>query len=169
MAYRPEQPKRFGPSLRACLPSYGYLALAILFAGFVAYGYLAPPRSLAYRYVVDAAPGRPVPASWFAWVVFASGMAAVLRTHMRGVVVRPEGLESLDLHVLGLPVMRRLHWPMIDAFRFDASTRYVAVDLWNGTREFLPEVGDREELVRALVFIAEARAIPYTGGPSELD
>ena len=169
MAYRPERPMRFGPSFQACLPSYGYLAVATLFAAFVAYGYLAPPSSVAHRYVVEAARDRPVPASWFAWVVIASGLAAVLRTHMRGVVVRADGLESLDLHTIGLPTMRRLHWPMIDAFRFDVSTRYVGIDLWNGTREFLPEVGDREKLVRALVFIARARAIPYSGGPTDFD
>jgi hypothetical protein len=161
MAYKPERPRRFGPALRTCLPAYGYLAVALLFVGFIVYGYQAAPGSFAYRYVVKAASERPISSAWFAVIVLVSGLAMVLRTHMRGITIHPEGIETLDLLTLGWPQIRRLEWPMIDRFQFDASQKSVAIDLWDGKREFLPEVSDREELVRALTVVAEARAIPY--------
>jgi hypothetical protein len=168
MTYRPEEPRRFGKSARACLVSYAYLGAAVLFAAFVFYGYVAPPGSLASRYVLEAQ--RSIPATWFAAVVLSSGVAAVLRAHMCGVMVTPDGIETLELAAFGMPRVRRIHWPMINRFRFDLGARYVGIDLWNGTRELLPAVADREALVRSLAYIAEARAIPYSGGPpADLD
>lgn len=165
MSYRPEEPVRFGPSFRARLPSYAYLAVAVLFAAFIGYGHFAPVGSFAYRWVIEAAPHRPFASSTFAWIALTAGAASVLRTHLRGVVVRPDGIETLDLAALGFPKIRRFDWPMIDSFRFDVSDTLIGIDLWNGTREYFPEVGDRDALVRALVYVAEARAIPYRGGP----
>jgi hypothetical protein len=40
----------------------------------------------------------------------------------------------------------------------------VALDVWDGTRAFLPEVSDRAGLSAALEKIAAARAIPVRGG-----
>ena len=47
MAYQPERPRRFGRSLRACLPAYGYLVACLGFAAFVAHGHAAPPGTSA--------------------------------------------------------------------------------------------------------------------------
>ena len=163
MSYRPEEDRRFGPSLRACRLAYLYAALSLGFVGFIAYGHVAPHGSFAWRYVIEASAERGIPPIWFATLALASGAAAVMRAHMRGVFVLPDGIETREVLVLGWPKIRRFDWPMIDRFRFDVSSKLVGVDLWNGTREYFPEVQDRDELVRALAYIAEARAIPYSG------
>lgn len=160
MSFRPEEPQRFGPPLRTRLPSYGYLLLTACFVFFVAYGHIAPPGSLAYQYALEPPEPRPFTPATIATVVLLSGIAAVLRTHMRGVRVLPDGIEFIDVLALGLPKVRLMHWAMIDKFRFD-STQAIAIELWNGTFERLPEVEDRAALVETLRFIAEARAIPY--------
>jgi hypothetical protein len=162
MSFRPEEPRRFGPPLRECVPSYVYLGVSLLFVVFVAYGHVAPEGTLAYHYVIEAAHERALRSETFASLVLLSGVASVLRSHMRGVRVLPDGIETTEVLLLGLPRIRRLDWPMIDRFRF-SSVRSVGVDLWNGTREFLPDVGDREAMISALRYIAEARAIPYVG------
>jgi hypothetical protein len=163
MTYRPEEHRRFGTSLRARLPAYAYATLAAGFATFVAYGHVAPIGSFAWRWVIEAQPHRPFSSVTFALIALVAGSAALLRAYMQGVVLGPDGIETRDLVALGVPKIRRLEWPMIDRFRFDASDRLIGVDLWNGTQEYLPEVGDRAELVRALVYVAQARAIPYAG------
>ena len=166
MCFRPEEARRFGPGFRARLPSYVYLGAALLFCLFVGYGHVAPVGSFAFHWVVEAANQRPISSMAFASIALVSGVAAVLRSHLRGVVIGPDGIETLDVQVLGWPKIRHIAWPMIDRFRFDVSPRYVGVDLWNGTQEYFPEVGDLEALTHALVYIAEARAIPYRGGPA---
>ena len=40
----------------------------------------------------------------------------------------------------------------------------IAIDLWDGSRAFLPEVADREGLASVLEKVAAARAIPVRGG-----
>ena len=42
--------------------------------------------------------------------------------------------------------------------------RAIALDLWDGSRAFLPEVSDREGLAAVLEKVAVARAIPVRGG-----
>lgn len=162
MSYRPTRAQRFGPPLRACAWAYAYCSVAALFVGFVFYGYVAPQGSLARLYVVESA--REWPATWFAAIVLVSGIAAVLQSHMRGIILHPDGIETLDYVSFGLPRVRRLDWPMIDRIRFDAKAS-IGIDLWNGTFESLPEVSERHELERALGYIAMARAIPFTGDP----
>lgn len=160
MSFRPERPRRFGVPLRELLPSYGYLAITLLFAAFVAYGHVAPDGSFARYHVLAASQGGGPRAATFAFVVLASGLAAVLRVRLRGVKVHAEGIELVDALPMGVPRVRSLAWPMIDRFRFEGG-RPVGVDLWNGTREYLPVVDEQQALVDTLVYIAEARAIPY--------
>ena len=45
----------------------------------------------------------------------------------------------------------------------------IAVDLWDGRREWLPKVGERAELAAVLERIAMARAIPISGGTGMFD
>lgn len=163
MAFQPAQPRRFGVSMRACLPAYGYLAACLGFAAFVVHGYSAPAGSTAHHWVVEAGAGRALPATTFALIVVVAGIAGVIQSHLRGVVLRPDGIETLDTAFFGFPKVRHYAWPVIDRLRFDLSPRLVGVDLWNSTRDFLPEVADKQALVDALTEVAEARAIPYRG------
>lgn len=168
MTFRPEEARRFGPPTRSCLPAYGFFAICLVFVGFVTFGYASAPGTFAHRYVVEAGAERLMPASWFALLVFGAGLAGVLRTHMRGVVVHPDGIETLELLLLGMPRVRRYEWAMIDRFRFEDGR--VLVDLWNGTVALLPIVAERDELSRELAYVAAARAIPAVGAPLiELD
>ena len=169
MTFRPEEARRFGPERKACLPSYAYLSLAFGFVLFVAYGHLAAPGTFAHRYVVEAEGKRLISAAAFATIILASGFGAVLRAHMRGVVIHPDGIETLDILALGWPRIERYGWAQIDKFHFDAGKDLISVDLWNGQTTVLPRVADRGELVQALAFVAEARAIPYTGAPTDAD
>ena len=64
---------------------------------------------------------------------------------MRGVIVHPEGLETRDMLGVGWPRVRRYAWPQIDRIVLDAG-QTIAVDLWDGRREWLPKVGARDQL-----------------------
>lgn len=163
MAYQPARPRRFGRSWRACLPAYGYLAACVAFAAFVAHGHTAAPGTIAHTWVIEASAGRALPSATFALVVVLAGVAAVVQAHLCGVTVRPDGIETLDTAFLGFPRVRHYAWPVIDRLRFDLSPRLVGVELWDRTRDFLPEVEDKQALVEALTEVAEARAIPYRG------
>ncbi len=164
MTFRPEESRRFGPERKTCVPSYLYLALSFGFVFFVAYGYVATPGSFAHRYVIEAGSQRMISAATFATIILASGLGAVLRAHMRGVVVHPDGIETLDILALGWPKIERYGWAQIDRLHFDAGKDLISVDLWNGQTTVLPRVAERSDLVQALAYVAEARAIPYTGG-----
>jgi hypothetical protein len=87
---------------------------------------------------------------------------------MRGVIVHPEGLETRDMLGMGWPRVRRYAWPQIDKIVLDAG-QSIAVDLWDGRREWLPKVGARDELAAELERVAMARAIPISGGTGLFD
>lgn len=163
MAYRPLHAQRFGPSVRACRGAYLYALGTLIFGALVFYGYSAPRGTWLYQVVVENS-NHAMPPTWFALFVLASGLAAVFQAHMRGVILHPDGIEMFEFITLGVPRVRRFDWPVIDRFRFDLRSS-VALDLWDGTHAFLPEVSDRDGLVRALAYVAMARAIPYTGDP----
>lgn len=163
MSYRPLHAQRFGPSVRACFWSYLYCALAVGLVGLVFAGYSAPPGSRLFHLIVDHA-NPSVPLQWFAVAVLASGIASVFQAHMRGVVLHPDGIETFEFAAFGLPKIRRFDWPVIDRFRFERKTS-VGIDLWDGSHALLPEVEDRDAMIRALAYVAMARAIPYTGDP----
>jgi hypothetical protein len=102
-------------------------------------------------------------------IILASAVAAVLRARMRGVIVHPEGLEARDSLSLGWPRVRRFTWPQIDKIVLDAGQQMIAVDLWDGRREWLPAVEERDQLAAALEMVAVARAIPISGGTGMFD
>src|SRR5690606_2427795 len=71
-----------------------------------------------------------------------SGTASVLRSGMRGVRVRPDWVEYRDLIGSLWPKVKKYRWAQIDRISFEPSGA-ISVDLWDGTREFLPEVSDQ--------------------------
>lgn len=166
MTYRPAEVRRFGPSLRSCVLAYAYCLLALTFVIFLFYGQIAPHDSLARAFVGEAASRQPWPASYFALMVSASGVAAVVRAHLRGVAILPDGIETLESGAIGVPKVRRIGWAMIHALRFGVGKgqQAIGVDLWNGGFELLPEVADSAELAAALRRVAESRSIPLSGG-----
>jgi hypothetical protein len=92
-----------------------------------------------------------------------SSISAVLRTNMRGVRLRGDGIEYRDIVSLVIPRLRRFRWAQMNRITLSKSG-LVTVDLWDGTRVFLPRVQQRDLLAKTLEHVALARAIPVAGG-----
>jgi hypothetical protein len=177
MTYRPERRIAFGPPLRQRALSFAYLALALGVTGVIVYGQHAPSGSVLFRYVVEGDATRVIPSSVCAIILTCSAIAAVLREQMRGVVLHPEGIDVRELLSMGWPRVRRFHWSQIDKVfvpAADGSTaataqRTIRLDLWDGTRTWLPDVARANELGIMLERVALARAIPIEGGSGLVD
>ena len=163
MTYRPVSSQAFGPPMISRVPSLVYLALALSLVIVVVVGSWSSHGSFLFRYIVEADSQRLLSSRTLAAIVLASAIASVVRARMRGVVVHPEGLEARDVVSVGWPRVRRYAWPQIDKIVLDAG-QTIAVDLWDGRREWLPRVGERAELAAVLERVAMARAIPISGG-----
>jgi hypothetical protein len=169
MTYRPLETQTFGPPMKSRLPSLIYLAAAVGLLVLVVIGSNATSGSLLFRYVVELDSQRVLGARPLAAIVLASAVAAVIRTRMRGVIVHPEGLEARDTFGVGWPRVRKYTWPQIDKIVLDAGQHTIAVDLWDGRREWLPAVEERDQLAATLEQVALARAIPISGASGRFD
>jgi hypothetical protein len=168
MTYQPAKTQAFGPPVMAHLPSLIYLALAVVLMGVVMIGSISANGSWLFRYIVEGDSQRLLGARALSAIVLASALASVMRARMRGVIVHPEGLETRDILGVGWPRVRRYAWPQIDKIVLDAG-QTIALDLWDGRREWLPKVGERDQLAAALERVAMARAIPISGGTGMFD
>lgn len=164
MTYRPRETV-FGPPLTARLPSLVYLAVALGVGLLVVAGEHSGSNSWLFNYVVVADHRRPMSIRTLSVILFVSALAAVLRAGMRGVRIYPDGVEARDVLNMVVPKLRRYRWPQIEAIVLDQRTS-IALDLWDGSRVFLPTVSDAAGLVAALQTVAEARAIPVQGAPA---
>jgi hypothetical protein len=174
MTYRPERRIAFGPPLRQRLPAFAYLAFAVIVTGVIVYGQHAPTSSTLFHYVVEGDRGRVISSSVCAIILFTSALAAVLREQMRGVVLHPDGIDVRELLSLGWPRVRRFHWSQIDRVfvppaEGQAPAKLIRLDLWDGTRTWLPDVAKATELGMMLERVALARAIPIEGGSGLVD
>jgi hypothetical protein len=152
---------KFGPPLRARLPSALYLGAALVLGAVAFYAYmLAPSSSRLFGWFVEGDHGRPVPANVLAAIVVVSALATVLRTHMRGVLVADEWVEARYLLALGIPKAKRWGWPQVLRIIID-DTR-IAFELWDGSYERLPEVAKARELVQLVMHEAQRRKIDVT-------
>lgn len=169
MTYRPQE-SVFGPPWLVRLPSALYLLLAAGVVALVGVGRSSASGTWAFRYVVEEDVGRVMSIGTFAGVLTASALASVVRAGMRGVRIYADGVETRDVLSLILPRLKRYRWPQIERVILDSSR--IGLDLWDGSRAYLPEVGDRAGLERALEHVALARAIPVRGGrllPEEIE
>lgn len=183
MTYRPEKRMAFGPPLKERIPALLYFAFAIAVSAVIIYGQNAPSSSWLFQYVVEGDRHRLISSSVCAILLFVSALAAVLREQMRGVVVHPDGIELRELLGFGLPRVRRFAWSQIDrmsvpparaagdadAAAQDRPSGNIRLDLWDGSRTWLPAVGDKLALSMVLERVALARAIPIEGGTGLLD
>jgi len=175
MTYRPERRVAFGPPLRQRATSFAYLMFALLVCGIIVYGQHAATSSIFFRYVVEGDSNRVIPSSVCAIILVCSAIAAVLREQMRGVVLHPEGIDVRELLSLGWPRVRRFHWSQIDRVFVppaEGSTdakKTIRLDLWDGSRTWLPVVARASELGILLERVALARAIPIEGGTGLVD
>jgi hypothetical protein len=186
MTYRPEGAVSFGPPIRDRLPTLAYLGFALAIGAVIVYGQNAPSNTRIFQYVVGGDQHRLVSSTVCAIILVASGVAALVRDLMRGVIVHPDGIEMRELLPLGLPRIRRFHWSQIDRFSLPAATAMgklamsvrrdpktkmgtIRIDLWDGSRTWLPEVARTVPLALMLEKVALARAIPVEGGTGLLD
>jgi hypothetical protein len=181
MTYRPEASVSFGPPISERLPTILYFAFAMIATAFIIYGQHAPTNTWIFRFVVEGDRARLITSSSCAIILSVSAIAAMLREQMRGVVVHPEGLELRELLAFGLPRVRKMQWSQIDRFCLPAAKSQqgetsvpklsggIGIDLWDGTRTWLPAVGNGVGLALLLERVALARAIPVEGGTGLLD
>jgi hypothetical protein len=162
MTYRPTETS-FGPPLLIRVPSLIYAALAATAVVVVLIAESSPSSSWLYVNVIERGVRGIMSARTFAACLVVGAVASVLRANMRGVRIRGDGVEYRDVVSLGIPRLKRFKWAQIDRVILDAP-RNVALDLWDGTRAFLPEVSDRPSLSATLEKVAHARAIPVRGG-----
>jgi len=162
MTYRPTETS-FGPPFLLRVPSLIYALLAAAAVVIVLVAESSPSTSWLYVNVVERGVRGIMSARTFAGCLVVGALASVLRTNMRGVRIRPDGVEYRDIVSLGIPRLKRFKWAQIDRVILDAP-RYIALDLWDGTRALLPEVSDRPTLSATLEKVAHARAIPVRGG-----
>jgi hypothetical protein len=159
MTYRPAE-EFFGPPILVRLPSFLHAAISCSVIALVFIVERRPSSQLyAYMYRQD----HLIDAHMLALAFGMSGVASVMRSGMRGVRVRPDWIEYRDVIGSLWPKVKKFRWAQIDKITFETSGS-VLVDLWDGTRELLPEVSDGEGLSLALERLARARAIPLLGG-----
>lgn len=175
MTYRPENRITFAPPIREMLPSLVYGAFALALTAIILYGQSAPSGSRLFYYVVEGDRHRLVSSSVCAIILAVSGLAALVREGMRGVIVTPNGIETREIVAAGWPRTRRLTWSQIDKLvvptreQAEQRSKRIALDLWDGTRLFLPHVGRTLDLSIILERVALARAIPLEGGTGMVD
>lgn len=162
MTYRPAETS-FGPPFITHLPSLLYLAIAIAAVVTVFLAEHAPAGSFLYNQIVERSLRGFVSARAVAGLLLFGALASLVRTSMRGVRIRGDGLEFRDVVTLGIPRLRRYRWAQIDRILLDGSSG-VVLELWDGSRAYMPEVNDRASLSAALEKVAHARAIPVRGG-----
>jgi hypothetical protein len=161
MTYRPQE-SVFGPPIAAKVPSFLYLATAAAIWIIVLVGEQSASGTWLFHYVVEEDVARVMSIRTFAMILSVSSLASVTRAGMRGVRIYADGVEARDVLNYLVPKLRRYRWPQIEQIVLDGSL--IAFDLWDGSRAYLPEVGDRDALAHALEHIALARAIPVRGG-----
>jgi hypothetical protein len=162
MTYRPAETS-FGPPLVAHVPSLVYLGLAITAIVLVFLGERAPAGTFLYDQVVERSLSGFIGARAVAGILLLGACASLLKTSMRGVRIKGDGLDFRDVVTLGIPRLRRFKWAQIDRIVLDGQ-RSIVLELWDGTRAYLPEVNEREKLASALELVGHARAIPVRGG-----
>jgi hypothetical protein len=162
MTYRPTE-RTFGPPWWVWVAPSLYTLLAVVVAVVVVMAEANPDASPWFRYLVNK--GRTGWVSTHALAVFllGGGAASLIRSSMRGVRVRGDGLVYRDLVSWTWPKVRRFRWPQVDGILLDRCDA-IGLDLWDGSRVYLPDVADHDGLAMMLEKVAVARAIPVRGG-----
>lgn len=160
MTYRPRE-EFFGPPLRVRIVGYIHAGVAVLVALLVVLVERGPQDSELYQFMFRQK--HLVDTHLAAGAFFASALFSILRDGMRGVMVRAGFIEYRELLSAVWPRVRRYRWAQIDALTFETNGA-IGIDLWDGRREYLPEVRAGAELRAVLERLALSRAIPVSGG-----
>jgi hypothetical protein len=162
MTYQPEE-QSFGPPWPSRIPSLIYLLVALAVGAVLLIGERSGSNTQLFDFVVAQDRNRTMGMRTFVVVLLIGSLSSVLRAGMRGVRIFPGGVEARDIRNWFIPYARRYTWPQLEKIILDGKSG-VAVDLWDGRREYLPQVNDRAGLEATLERVAMARAIPVSGG-----
>ncbi len=162
MTYRPAE-TAFGPPFVVRVPSFIYLCIALAVVAVVAVAEQSAPGSFLYVHIVERGVRGFISARSVALLLVLGSLASIVQSGMRGVRIRGDGVEYRDMLTIGIPRLRRVRWAQIDCIVLDLP-HGIAIDLWDGTRAYLPVVSDRARLSATLEKVAAARAIPVLGG-----
>lgn len=183
MTYRPKK-ATFGPPWGTRLPATLYFGVACAVMIVVLAAPHFPQGSWIYRQVVLGDYHRVVSSTSCAIFLFVSGLAALLRQQMSGVIVHPDGIETREVLTMGVPRIKKYAWAQVDRVgipmapeamrkgpvdRGAGKITKIRLDLWDGSRLFLPDVAKTGELSVMIERVALARAIPVEGGSGLLD
>jgi hypothetical protein len=184
MTYKPTK-ATYGPPFLTRLPSLIYFGLACIVGLAVLIAPFLPQGTWLYQYIVVGDYHRVMGSKPFAILVFSSALAAMLRQAISGVVVHTDGIETREVVSFGLPKFKRYAWAQIDRVKIPAARGVshkqspdkvsnpladtIRLDLWDGTKAFLPAVQKKNELSVTIERVAMARAIPIEGGSGLID
>lgn len=183
MTYKPTK-ATFLPPWKERLPTVLYFGVVCTIGLAIVAAPLLPDGTWLYQTVVVGDRMRVMPAQFFALMLFVSGLAAVMRRYMSGVIVHPDGIETREVLPMGVPRIKKLAWAQIDRVAIPATPSGVArasvqttpsklkkirLDLWDGSHQFLPEVAKLPDLALMIERVALARAIPIEGGTGMVD
>ncbi len=162
MTYRPDETV-FGPPFVVRIPSFLYLAIAVVAVVIVMLAERSEPGSFLYVHVLERGVRGVISAQTVAIVISVGAIASIVQSSMRGVRILGDGVEYRDMVTIGIPRVKRVRWAQMDCIVLDLP-QTIAIDLWDGTRAYLPVVNDRALLSATLEKVAAARAIPVRGG-----
>ena len=151
---------KFGPPRRARIPSALYLLASVVFGVVTLCAYNAPTGSKLFVWAVEGDRIRPLSVSVIAVILLVSSVATVIRTYMRGVIVTDDWVEARSLLALGIPRAKRWGWPQVTRLVVDGDR--VGFEMYDGSFERLPEVGDGKGLVQLMMHHAARLRIDVT-------
>ena len=163
MSYEPPsagERTKFGPPRRARIPSAIYLAASAIFGVVTVCAYNAPTGSTLFVWAVEGDRIRPLSVSVIAVILLVSSVATVIRTHMRGVIVSDDWVEARSLLALGIPRAKRWGWPQVTRLVIDGDR--VGFEMYDGSFERLPEVGDGKAMAQLMMHHAARLRIDVT-------
>ncbi|MBI5531209.1 MAG: hypothetical protein HY898_00735 [Deltaproteobacteria bacterium] len=162
MTYKPQRRQAFGPPTTTWILPAIYFVLSLAFLATVMLGQMMPSNSWLFRYIVEGDEHRILGARALSLIMFGGGVAALIRTGMRGVIIHPDGIEARYVIGFGWPKVKNCTWMEIDKLVLDRG--HVMLYLWDGSLFGLPDVFDKAGLAHVLERVAAARAIPLRGG-----
>ncbi len=182
MTYKPAK-ATFLPPLRERAPTLIYFGVVSILVLAISVAHMLPDGTWLYQFVVDGDRARYMTSTSFAILLFTSGMAAMVRRYMSGVIVHPHGIETREVLTLGVPRVKTLTWAQIDRVAIPRTAdpsvapapptaprlTKIRLDLWDGSHQFLPDVAKLADLALVIERVALARAIPIEGGTGMVD
>lgn len=162
MSYPLEERERwaFGPPLISRVPSMLWFLFSLGVTSVVVLAHHLSSNSALTMWVVERNRGG-IPPSVLAFLVLASGIGTLVRTHMRGVVVQRDGLEARYVLPFGLPRVRRWAWAEVHRMIVDTEEG-VILELWTGQYAKLPPVARTPDLLHVLAHKSAQHGIAMT-------